>query len=196
MNSGGVGVQNGQSSADLDMISRRARSRIILLNGDFSVALADWETGTDLFEKLGLTQHGTHLPADVEKHVRSLVEGLREDPLAPNLLIMHESIVLRVSLLASDVAAMIVLFVEPSRSREGLSGAAKRYNLTHRQVEVLGYILQGCSAREIAAALCISDTTVSDHFKQLLVRTGARNRADMVARVLNWTDRVSIPKIP
>lgn len=106
---------------------------------------------------------------------------------------LYDSIVLRVSILESDAAAMIVLFVEPSRCREDLSSAAKRYNLTQRQIEVLGYILQGCSAREIAEVLCISETTVSDHFKQLLLRTAARNRADMVARILNWTDRQKTP---
>jgi DNA-binding NarL/FixJ family response regulator len=196
MNSGEVQVQVERQAAELDMIARRNRTQIILLNEDFSVALADWDAGSEVLEKLGLTRSRPRLQPEAEKSVRAVVDALLKDPASSNLLMLHESIVLRVSMLASDAAAMIVLFVEPSRRREDLSSAAKRYNLTQRQVEVLGYILQGYSAREIAAALCISDTTVSDHFKALLLRTAARNRADMVARVLNWTERREAPTNP
>ena len=185
-------VQEQRLAAELDVIASRGRSQVILLNGDYSVALAEWDTGSELFEKLGLARRASRLSPEVERSVRSIVDGLLKDPSFPKLL-LYDSIVLRVSILESDAAAMIVLFVEPSRCREDLSSAAKRYNLTQRQIEVLGYILQGCSAREIAEVLCISETTVSDHFKQLLLRTAARNRADMVARILNWTDRQKTP---
>jgi DNA-binding CsgD family transcriptional regulator len=190
-------VQEKRQAAELDMISRRIRSQLILLNSDYSVALAEWDTGSELFQKLGLAaKRASRLLPEVEKKVRAIVEDLLEDPSSPTSFILHDSIVLRVSILESEPAPMIALFVEPSRRREDLLGAAKRYKLTQRQIEVLGYILRGCSAREIATALCISETTVSDHFKQLLLRTAARNRADMVARVLNWTERLQVPTNP
>ena len=178
-----------RQAAEFEMISRRVRPQIILLNVDYSVALAEWDTGSELFQKLGLlSQRTSRLLPEVEKSVRDVVVALAQDPSYPDSFIFQDSIVLRVAILQSEPAPQVALFVEPSRRREDLRSAAKRYNLTRRQVEVLGYILQGRSAREIAAELYITEATVSDHFKQLLLRTAARNRTDMVARVLNWTE--------
>ena len=186
-----------RQAAELDMIARRVRSQIILLNGDYSVALAERDTDFELFQKLGFqTRRTSRLLPEVEEKVRAIVDALQKEPSSSISFTLHDTIVLRVSILESEREPMIALFVEPSRRREDLLSPAKRYNLTQRQIEVLGYILQGCSAREIAAALSISETTVSDHFKQLLLRTAARNRADMVARVLNWTERLEVPTNP
>ena len=46
-------AQERRQTAELDVIASRGRSQIILLNGDYSVALAEWDTGSELFEKLG-----------------------------------------------------------------------------------------------------------------------------------------------
>jgi DNA-binding NarL/FixJ family response regulator len=182
----------------LDLIARRIRPQIILLESDYSVALAEWDTGIELFAQLGLeARYAKRLLPHVETKVREVVERLARDPLAPSSIAIDGSLIIRVSVLeAGGSLPQIALFVEPSRRREDLESAAKRFNLTQRQIEVLGFILQGLCAREIAETLSISEATVGDYFKQLLQKTAARNRADMVARVLNWTERVQAPRIP
>ncbi len=52
--------------------------------------------------------------------------------------------------------------------------------LTRREAEVLIEIAAGLSNGEIAAKLFISDTTVKTHVNHLLVKTGMRDRAQLV----------------
>jgi DNA-binding CsgD family transcriptional regulator len=77
--------------------------------------------------------------------------------------------------------------LEPFRSRDTVRVAARRYALTKREHEVLMLILEGANAAEIAGALHISEHTVQGYFKRLLKKTGSRNRAAMVANVLEWS---------
>lgn len=60
----------------------------------------------------------------------------------------------------------------------GLAGAPG--GLTRREAEVLAEIAAGLSNGEIAAKLFISDTTVKTHVNHLLVKTGMRDRAQLV----------------
>jgi DNA-binding NarL/FixJ family response regulator len=53
--------------------------------------------------------------------------------------------------------------------------------LTPREAEVLTEIAAGRSNGEIAAKLFISDTTVKTHVNHLLMKTGMRDRAQLVA---------------
>jgi DNA-binding NarL/FixJ family response regulator len=52
--------------------------------------------------------------------------------------------------------------------------------LTRREAEVLTEVAAGLSNGEIAAKLFISDTTVKTHVNHLLVKTGMRDRAQLV----------------
>jgi DNA-binding NarL/FixJ family response regulator len=64
-----------------------------------------------------------------------------------------------------------------------LAGAAPApvAGLTQRETEVLTEIAAGLSNTEIAGKLVISDTTVKTHINHLLAKTGARDRAQLVA---------------
>ena len=63
----------------------------------------------------------------------------------------------------------------------GRAGAGAPGGLTPREAEVLTEIAAGLSNGEIAAKLFISDTTVKTHVNHLLVKTGMRDRAQLVA---------------
>lgn len=65
--------------------------------------------------------------------------------------------------------------------RAGRGGAPPVGGLTRREAEVLAEIAAGLTNREIAAKLFISDTTVKTHVNHLLVKTGMRDRAQLVA---------------
>jgi len=60
-------------------------------------------------------------------------------------------------------------------------GAGAAGGLTRREAEVLAEVAAGLSNGEIAAKLFISDTTVKTHVNHLLVKTGMRDRAQLVA---------------
>ena len=58
---------------------------------------------------------------------------------------------------------------------------AVRIPLSAREKEVLALISIGCSNRMIAARLHLATSTVKTHIESILVRLGARNRAEAVA---------------
>ncbi len=63
----------------------------------------------------------------------------------------------------------------------GPAAARLAADLTQRETEVLTEIAAGLSNAEIAGKLVISDTTVKTHINHLLAKTGARDRAQLVA---------------
>jgi DNA-binding NarL/FixJ family response regulator len=71
----------------------------------------------------------------------------------------------------------------PERRNAGAppDGVGAPGGLTRREAEVLTEIAAGLSNGEIAAKLFISDTTVKTHVNHLLVKTGMRDRAQLVA---------------
>jgi DNA-binding NarL/FixJ family response regulator len=61
------------------------------------------------------------------------------------------------------------------RQRDGDHG------LSEREVEVLGLVADGCTNREVAAALYISVRTAGVHVSHILTKLGVRNRSAAVA---------------
>lgn len=60
--------------------------------------------------------------------------------------------------------------------------------LTHREREVLELVALGRSNIEIARELVVSMATVKTHITQLLRKTAARDRVELVVR--SWSDGV------
>jgi DNA-binding CsgD family transcriptional regulator len=97
--------------------------------------------------------------------------------------------IVRAQPLAGSNGNFLALTIEHRRERHALSRARKRFDLTPREQQVLRFILEGAQASEIAAALHIAESTVQGYFKRLLAKTRSRNRASMVALVLEWNVR-------
>ena len=55
-------------------------------------------------------------------------------------------------------------------------------DLTVREREVLRFLVEGLSSREIAEKLYISINTVQYHRKQLLRKTNSRNVAELIGK--------------
>ena len=54
--------------------------------------------------------------------------------------------------------------------------------LTTRESEVLGYVAQGYTNKQVAQALHVSDATIEKHLGHVFGKPGARSRAHAVAR--------------
>jgi DNA-binding NarL/FixJ family response regulator len=61
---------------------------------------------------------------------------------------------------------------------------AERSNLTLREIQILEFLTEGKSNKEIANFLSISDETVKTHLKRLYEKLGAADRAQAVAIAL------------
>ena len=76
----------------------------------------------------------------------------------------------------------------PSKSLEvvadfgRLEAAGRQWKLTSRQLEVLAYLVQGKSNREMAELFQCSERTVEVHVTQILKRSKASNRTEVIAR--------------
>jgi DNA-binding CsgD family transcriptional regulator len=86
--------------------------------------------------------------------------------------------------LASDLAAAPVLRLAEEMARRARlppqsGGAARaRLDLTDREGQVLALLKDGCSNRQIARALCISERTVAVHMSRIFDKLGVRNRTE------------------
>jgi len=58
---------------------------------------------------------------------------------------------------------------------------AAPFNLTPREVEVLGLVCDGATNRQIARALTISERTAGVHVSNILAKLHAKNRAEAIA---------------
>jgi DNA-binding CsgD family transcriptional regulator len=56
--------------------------------------------------------------------------------------------------------------------------------LTRREQEIMLWILRGLTSKEIALELSASPRTIDTHMSNILLKTGARNRVNMAARVI------------
>ena len=61
--------------------------------------------------------------------------------------------------------------------------AHNEYILTDREVDVIQCVTEGLTNREIAEKLFISEFTVETHLKNILTKTGFRNRTQLASRI-------------
>ena len=80
------------------------------------------------------------------------------------------------------IGVRIERFVPPN----SLTGAASRFHISPREVQVLALLLDGNHLDEIARQLNITSSTVQDHIRSMLEKTASRNRSELIARVLGW----------
>lgn len=68
---------------------------------------------------------------------------------------------------------------------ERVAAAARIWNLTARQIEVLRLVVTGDANKSIAARLSCAEATIEAHITALLRKSRVENRAQLVARF--WT---------
>lgn len=108
--------------------------------------------------------------------------------LANALISMNEDTWLRLVPLEGTWADAFVVFIERFTPRGSLDVAAQRFRLTKREVEVLRLVLEHRSNSEIAQRLCIAESTVGDHVKNLFRKTGTARRTGLFAKLLQGED--------
>ena len=189
MQAGRARLASGVSDdALLATIRQRSRPRVILLDDDLQIAFADADAAA-MLQQMSPPHEGplTHLPPEVASIVRGCLDSWNRHGETNDCIVPIDSrVVMRITRLLGEFGSLIVLLLDAQSRREDLSGPAKRFSFTAREVQVLALILRGLSALEIAEELGISETTVAVYFKNLMRKTDAKNRADMLAKVMGW----------
>ena len=92
-------------------------------------------------------------------------------------------VILRIVPLESYGRQYATIMIESFGQRGSLEKAAKSYGLTKREVEILSCVTQGMSNAEIAEGLYIAHSTVADHIKSLMRKTGTTKRTHLLSKI-------------
>ena len=123
-----------------------------------------------------------------------LLFGRVGDALGTGIFMLVNSPVVLVVLAAALFAVSVVLFLKlyqhlfspaqiaPAEKshNELFEDFSARYDLTVREREVLRLLLSECTNSEIAGQLFISESTVKFHVRNLLKKTGCKNRLELI----------------
>jgi DNA-binding CsgD family transcriptional regulator len=167
---------------------------VMIIDADAQVKYSFWD-GT-IGEELRTTfcSSASELRPEIATLVASLIEQARNSSGSEaHVVLIDQHRALRLSPLSGHDATLFALIIETDRNRNSVYRATTRFSLTRRQTEVLGLVLQGASAGEIANALSISEYTAQGYIKSLLSKTASRNRASMIAKVLDWEEPRGAP---
>ncbi len=120
-------------------------------------------------------------PSSERQHELRRVTGDLESP-----------VLLRGFLLAphseKDDASMLILMEKIGRERRLVPQQAKeQFHLTDREVEIVKYISEGWTNKEIAQHLEISEHTVKEHVRHLLKKTKSTTRTAILAQIFQDT---------
>jgi DNA-binding CsgD family transcriptional regulator len=95
-------------------------------------------------------------------------------------------LVVRTQPMSGPAGLFIGVHIDRYHTSNSLTGAALRFHISPREVQVLALLLDGNRLDQIAKQLHITSSTVQDHIKSMLDKTDSRNRSELIARVLGW----------
>jgi DNA-binding CsgD family transcriptional regulator len=160
-----------------------------VLDRDLQIVLAWSSEDRRRIAMTGLrTRIADRLPAVLEDAVRELTAGWGVDPGR------HEAgvarpvpfLVVRTDPMSGPIGLFIGVRIDRYEPPNSLTGAAARFHISPREVQVLALLLDGEHLGEIGSRLHITSSTVQDHIRNMVEKTGSRNRSDLIARVLGW----------
>lgn len=180
-----MSVQRGRRDTAAKPVRKRRRPLLILVDRQAQIVHAEDEA-LRLLEALCEAPPQRRLPQVIERAVLSAIThraGVEPQSFCP-----VPSLVVHVSEIAGGKSPLYALMLERESRRAPLDSAGGRFSITAREREVLLLMMRGMHAADIAERLAISQSTVSGYFKQLLRKTRARSRSEMIAKILDWDD--------
>lgn len=79
---------------------------------------------------------------------------------------------------------LMILIERVTERREiDIKRAKEKYRLTKRELEIVKFISQGLSNKEIADKLNITENTVKDHIKNIMEKMDVHSRAEIIAKL-------------
>jgi DNA-binding CsgD family transcriptional regulator len=170
---------------------RRAKPMLFILDRSYRIVMGHHADLGDDQELAGFpARFVDRLPEVIEKAVRRISADWAEDrtSVVSGVAMPLPFLSVRIHSIRGAEDHCLAVTIERMRRRDILLRASKRYFITPREREVVRYLLEGMRIDEIGECLNIAASTVNDHVKKLIERTGASNRSQMLARILGWQD--------
>ena len=166
-----------------------AEGAFYVLDRDFRIVLTLDSEDRRRIALAGLQMRAVdRLPAVLEQTVRELTAAWDRDGHR------HEArqarpvpfLIVHAAPMAGPSGSFIGVRIERFRAPNSLTSAAAKYHISPREVQVLALLLDGRHLNEIGSMLHITSSTVQDHIRNMVEKTGSRNRSDLIARILGW----------
>jgi DNA-binding CsgD family transcriptional regulator len=174
--------------AETKMSPEPPEGAFYVLDADLQIVLA-WSAEDE--RRIALTGLHTRiaerLPVVLEQTVRELTAAWSGDALKARSAARAASfLVVRTQPMSGPAGLFIGVRIDRFQPPNSLTGAASRFHISPREVQVLALLLDGKHLDQIAEQLHITSSTVQDHIKSMLDKTGSGNRSELIARVLGW----------
>lgn len=78
----------------------------------------------------------------------------------------------------------LAVLLERNREHPDLLRAGRRFHLTQRETAALELLMLGCTTKQIACRMDISPNTAKAFLRSVMFKSGAFNRAGILAQVL------------
>ncbi len=166
-----------------------ADSAFYVLDRDLEIVLAWSSEDQRRIALTGLrTRIADRLPAVLEETVRDLTAAWGIEPLTQDAGVARPVpfLVVRTQPMSGPTGLFIGVRIDRFQPPNSLSGAASRFHISPRELQVLALLLDGAHLDEIGRRLHITSSTVQDHIRSMVEKTESRNRTELVARVLGW----------
>jgi DNA-binding CsgD family transcriptional regulator len=174
---------------EVQLAAETSAESFYVLNSDLEIVLAWSAEEQRRIALTGLrTRLADRLPAVLEKTVRDLIAGWQSDPSTQHAGIARPVpfLVVRTQPMSGPSGLFIGVRINRFHPPKSLSGPAARFHISPRELQVLALLLDGAKLDEIALRLHIASSTVQDHIKSMVDKTGSRNRTELIAHVLGW----------
>ncbi len=174
-----------------------ARGAFYLLDRDLQIVLTWSSEDQRRIALTGLkTRIAERLPALLEETVRALTQAWSADSGQQQAGVARpvSFLVVRTQPMSGPTGLFVGVHVDRFQPPNSLTGAAARYHISPREVQVLALLLDGNHLDQISDQLHITSSTVQDHIKSMLDKTESRNRSELIARVLGWESTPTAPR--
>jgi DNA-binding CsgD family transcriptional regulator len=159
-----------------------------VLDSDLQIVLAWNAEDQRRIAMTGLhTRIAERLPTVLEETVRALTTSWASGSVnQPGISRPVPFLVVRTQPMSGPAGLFIGVRIERFQEPNSLTGAADRFHISPREVQVLALLLDGNPLAQIAKQLHITSSTVQDHIKSMLDKTESGNRSELIARILGW----------
>jgi DNA-binding CsgD family transcriptional regulator len=188
--------ENLDASADCVEQAEASDGAFYVLDQELEIVLAWSAEDQRRIALTGLrTQLAHRLPTVLEETVRDLVAGWRTDPVTQTVGSSRPVpfLVVRTQPMSGPAGLFVGVRIDRFHPPHSLIGPAERYRISPRELQVLALLLDGAKLEEIGLQLHITSSTVQDHIKSMLDKTGSRRRTELIARVLGWENTPASP---
>ena len=184
----GAQMQSPARRLDHELDADTPEGAFYVLDSDLQIVLAWSSESQRRIALTGLhTRIAERLPIVLEETVRELTSAWSaESGHQPGVAHPVPFLVVRTQPMTGPAGLFIGVRVDRFQPPNSLTGAALRFHISPREVQVLALLLDGNHLDQIAKQLHITSSTVQDHIKSMLDKTGSRNRSELIARVLGW----------